>query len=176
MILGIIVVTAGLGGAGYYYAFQQLTTRSQVLATNEAAQKVAEAQLGDLGTLQHKYNAEVVPVLPLMDQALPRDKKQTEILAQIEHIAGNVGVPITGVTMPSPVGLPSSVSQTTKAGVVLALPISFQVVGSYAQLQTFTTTLESLNRFTNITNLAISRDSATGQATYTYSLNAYIAP
>jgi Tfp pilus assembly protein PilO len=78
--------------------------------------------------------------------------------------------------MPSPVGLPTSVSQTVKAGNVLALPISFQLSGSYAQLQLFTSRVENLNRFTNITNLAISRPDKNKPIVYSVSLNAYIKP
>jgi len=78
--------------------------------------------------------------------------------------------------MPSPVGLPTSVSQTIKSGTVLAMPISFQLSGNYDQLQQFTAKVESLNRFTNVTNLAISRPDKTKPIVYSIALNAYIKP
>jgi Tfp pilus assembly protein PilO len=77
--------------------------------------------------------------------------------------------------MPPPAGLPNSVSQTVKAGDVLALPISFQITGAYAQLQAFTQKVENLNRFTNITTLGVARNNS-GPVSYTLSLNAYIKP
>ena len=117
-----------------------------------------------------------MPILPLLDEALPREKKQTEILAQLQNIASQVGLQITSVNMPSPLGLPTSVSQTIRSGSVLALPISFQLSGSYDQLQQFTSRVENLNRFTNITNLAISRPDKAKPIVYSLALNAYIKP
>jgi Tfp pilus assembly protein PilO len=78
--------------------------------------------------------------------------------------------------MPSPVGVPTSTSQTVKSGQVLALPISFQLAGTYEQLQTFLKKVERLNRFTNVTNLGISRPDKTKPIVYSISLNAYIKP
>lgn len=176
VLLGICVALVAAGGGGYYLALQQLHTRSQNLATKMANQSAARTQLASLTHLQSQYKNEIVPILPLMDEALPLQKKQTEILAQLQTIAGQVGLTIASVSMPSPVGLPTSTSQTIKAGNVLALPISFQLSGTYQQLQTFTADVEQLNRFTNITNLAISHPDKTKPIVYSISLNAYIEP
>jgi Tfp pilus assembly protein PilO len=97
-------------------------------------------------------------------------------LVQLQTIASGVGLQINSISMPSPTGLPTSVSQTVKAGNVLALPISFQLSGTYAQLQMFTSRVENLNRFTNITNLAIANTDKSKPITYSISLNAYIKP
>ncbi len=176
VLLGVMVVLLVAGGGAYYMALQQLHTRSQTLASDLAGQTSAGAQVSSLTHLESEYKTEIVPILPLMNDALPSQKNQTEILAQLQTIANEVGLSITSVSMPSPVGLPTSVSQTVKAGQVLALPISFQLSGTYQQLQTFTADVENLNRFTSITNLAISHVDKTKPIVYSISLNAYINP
>jgi len=172
--LGLLVVVAAAGGAGYYYALKYVRAQSDTLATQLAEQKEADSQIDSLERLNGQYNKDIVPILSLIDQSLPRDKKQTEILAQIERIAAGNGMTLTGITMPAPSGLPSSVSQTVKAGNVSALPITFRIEGSYTQLEMFTSQLENLNRFTNITTLTVNRKN--GGAEYAFTLNAYIKP
>jgi Tfp pilus assembly protein PilO len=178
LMLGLLVLIALVGGGGYYYAYKLLKTQTTDLAQKMAEEKTIDEQISSLDKLNRAYNREIVPNLPLLDAALPRHKQQTEILAQIEHIAISTGVqqPFTAVTMPSPVGLPSDVSQTSKSGAVLALPINFQAKGTYSQLQAFTSQLETLNRYTNVTNLVIKHDQKKDQISYTFSLNAYIKP
>jgi Tfp pilus assembly protein PilO len=174
--LGLLAVVFAGGAAGYYYALGYLHRQSAVMATQLAEQREADGQIAQLMSLQRKYNKDVIPLLPLIDKALPHDKKQTEILQQIWQVGQDGGTPLVGITVPAPAGLPSDVSQTVKAGNVLAMPINFQVKGTYAQLQNFTKKLENLNRFTNITTLVVSHDPKSPMATYTLNVNAYIKP
>lgn len=176
VLLGIFGVVLLAGGGGYYFALQHLHTKSDALATGLAAQAQTDTQIQSLTLLKRQYDRDILPILPLLDQALPREKKQTEILTQLQTLASQSGLQITSINMPSPSGLPTSVSQTIKSGTVLALPISFQLSGSYEQLQTFTMRVENLNRFTNITNLSISRPDKSKPIVYSIALNAYIKP
>ncbi len=175
-LLGALALTLILAGGGYYFALQQLKTESAQLSVQLAEQKSVGTSIEELGRLQRQYDKDIVPILPLIDAALPRNKKQTEILAQLQTLARTSGLQITSVNMPSPVGVPSEISQTVKTGQVLALPISFQLSGTYAQLQTFTSKVENLNRYSTITNLAISRPDKSKPVVYAISLNAYILP
>jgi Tfp pilus assembly protein PilO len=158
VLLGVFAVLVLVAGAGYYFGLKQLQSKAATLSMGLASQAEADKRIETL------------------DEALPRDKKQTEILAQLQLIASQSGLQITSVSMPSPLGLPTSVSQTVKSGTVLGLPINFQLSGTYAQLQEFTARVENLNRFTNITNLAISRPDKTKPVVYSISLIAYIKP
>lgn len=176
VVLGIMALIVLAGGGGYYLALKMLNAQSATLATQLGQQKQMAEKIETLTRLERQYKKDIEPIIPLIDAALPRDKKQTEILAQLQSIAQDVGLQITSISMPSPLGLPTSVSQTVKAGNVLALPISFQLSGTYNQLQTFTARVESLNRFTNITNLAISHPDKNRPIVYSISLNAYIKP
>lgn len=176
VLIGIFVALALAGGAGYYFAQKELKSQADKLSVGLAAQADADAQIETLSKLQRQYERDIVPILPLLDQSLPRDKKQTEILAQLQTIASQSGLQISSVSMPSPLGLPTNVSQTVKNGTVLALPIAFQLSGSYDQLQQFTVRVENLNRFTNITNLAMTRSDKSKPLVYSIALNAYIKP
>jgi Tfp pilus assembly protein PilO len=177
MVLGVLVLVVVGGGAGYFYGLKLVKAQSANLSVMLAEQKVADEQIDSLQKLDAKYHKEIIPIQPLIDASLPRSKQQTEILAQIERLAGANGMTLSGATMPGPTGLPSEVSQTIKSGAVLALPINFHISGTYAQLETFTSQLENLNRFTNITTLQVHRDRDTAaDATYTMNLNAYIKP
>jgi Tfp pilus assembly protein PilO len=176
VLLGVFAVLVLVAGAGYYFGLKQLQSKAATLSMGLASQAEADKRIETLGRLKRQYDRDIKPILPLLDEALPRDKKQTEILAQLQLIASQSGLQITSVSMPSPLGLPTSVSQTVKSGTVLGLPINFQLSGTYAQLQEFTARVENLNRFTNITNLAISRPDKTKPVVYSISLIAYIKP
>ncbi|HEX3082293.1 MAG TPA: type 4a pilus biogenesis protein PilO [Candidatus Saccharimonadia bacterium] len=176
VLLGVIAALLVATGGGYYWALQQMKQRTTVLATDLVAQSAADSEYAYLGKLKREYDRNIVPILPMLDEDLPRDKKQTEILAQLQTLAAQAGLQIGAINMPSPAGLPTGISQTIKAGNVLALPISFQLSGSYDQLQNFTAKVEGLNRFTNITNLAISHSDKSKPIVYTIALNAYIKP
>lgn len=176
VLLGVTVVVLAAAGGGYYWAMKKMQADSQYLATQLADQSAADNEIDSLNHLKYVYDNEIVPILPLMDEALPRDKKQTEILAQLQNIATGAGLNISSISMPSPTGLPTSVSQTVKTGNVLALPISFQLSGTYDQLQTFTQQVENLNRFTNITNLSVTHSDKSRPIIYSIALDAYILP
>jgi Tfp pilus assembly protein PilO len=83
---------------------------------------------------------------------------------------------ISSVAFASALGLPNDTSQTVADGSVLALPISFQVQGSFAQLQLFLTKVENLSRYTNVTTLSISRPEKTQPIVYAMTLNVYVKP
>ena len=176
IILGIIAGLIVVGSAAYYFALVRLNSLSASYSAQLANQEAVESEISLLARLQLQYSRDIKPILPLMDEALPRTKNQTEILVQLQRIASTNGLALTGVTFPSPSGLPSNISQTITTGAVLALPISFQLQGSYNQLQAFLTQIENLSRFTNVTTLSVSRPDKTKPIVYTMTLNAYVKP
>jgi len=176
ILLGGLSVLVLAAGGGYYYALGNIKTTSAELSQQLADQDAAATTIDQLTKLQNQYNHEIKPIIPLIDVALPRTKNQTEILAQLQTIAGGVGLSLASVAFPSPVGLPTNTSQTVATGTVLALPITFQLQGSYSQLQAFLTSVENLNRFTNVSTLAISRPDKTKPITYSMTINAYVKP
>src|SRR4051812_48941213 len=125
ILIGFFGALVLAGGGGYYLALKELNSQSGKLSVGLASQADADAKIENLSRLKRQYTKDIEPILPMLDKALPRDKKQTEILAQLQSIAAQSGLQITSVNLPSPIGLPTSVSQTIKSGAVLALPISF---------------------------------------------------
>ena len=176
ILLGIVVIIVAASGYGYVYALHRLTAAKASLANVLGEQASDQEELDALSRMKVQYAKEVVPELPLMDAALPRTKNQTQLLAQLQAITNESGLSLGAVTFPSPAGLPNSTSQTTAVGQVLALPVSFSVSGSFAKLQTFLTSLENLNRFTNVTSLTVSRPDPSKPIQYSITLNAYIKP
>lgn len=175
-VVGTIAVTIGVSGYGYVYALSRLETAKTTLATSLGEQDADQAQIDALDQLTNHYKKDIVPELPLMDLALPRTKNQSELLAQIKALAGNRGLSLGSATFPAPGGLPTNTSQTTSQGSALALPVQFDVQGTFAQLQGFLTDLEKLSRFTNVTSLTVSRPDRTKPIDYSITLNAYVKP
>jgi len=177
IILGLaLTVLLGLAGTGYYYGVRYLTTGTATLRTDLTEDAQAQADLDAITKAKSHYTKQIAPVVPLINAALPQTKEQTTILAQIERLAVGNGLVLSGVTMPGPVGLPSATSQTAAVGTALALPINFQVSGTYGQLQAFLSQLETLNRSTNVTTLTVSRPDPTKPIIYSVTLNAYVKP
>lgn len=178
VLAGLLVAIVGGGGYGYYYTIGRLNQQSTQLSQDQAEEQAATTQIQQLEELDSNYKHNVVPNLSLIDQAIPSNKNQTEILAQIERIAINDGVaqPFKSIGLPAPLGLPSNTSQTTKVGALLVLPISFEADGTYEQLQQFTTDIENLNRYTNVTSLAVNATDKQNPIAYTFTINAYVYP
>lgn len=174
-LLGIIVLLIAVGGYGYYFAVTKINASENEYAVVLAEQVATQQQLDDTIKLKGQFKRDILPILSLINGALPQTKNQTEILAQLQSIATSSGLALTNVNLPSAVGLPGNTSQTIKSGNVLALPITFQLRGSYPQLQAFLVRAEKLSRFTNVTSLAISHDDKSN-VTYSMTVNAYIKP
>jgi hypothetical protein len=119
VFLGIISTLILLSGGGYYWGYTKIHTTSDNLSQELANQAATDDQLTAIGRLQFTYNRDIKPILPLIDQALPRTKNQTEILSQLQRIAGDSGLALTGVSFPSAVGLPSNLTQTIQSGSIL---------------------------------------------------------
>ena len=92
ILVGTFGVILLIAGVGYYMALEQLKAQSDKLSTGLATQLAADEQIERLSVLQRQYTRDIEPILPLIDDALPRDKKQTQILAQLQTIAAGVGL------------------------------------------------------------------------------------
>jgi Tfp pilus assembly protein PilO len=176
VVMGVIVVTLGLGGYGYVYALGRLHSAQSNFAQAMGQQAADQTTIDKLTHMKAQYAKEVKPALPLMDAALPRAKNQTQLLSQLRTVASNRGLALGTVTFSGSAGKPSDVSQTVISGSVLALPVSFDVQGSFDKLQAFLTDLESLNRLNSVTALNVSRPDRSKPIVYSITLNAYVKP
>lgn len=177
LVLGVILaICLGLAGVGYFYGARMIGSQTTQLEQGLTQQAQAEADAQALAQAKHQYTKTVEPSLPLIDAALPQTKQSTQILAQLQNLAGSMGLTLSSITLPSPAGLPGPTSQTVAASGVLALPITFQLTGSYSQLQAYLGKVETLNRFSNVTTLSVASGGVGKPITYSINLNVYMKP
>jgi Tfp pilus assembly protein PilO len=173
---GSLLLVVTLAGTGYYFGITYLTATTQKLQVQLTDTAQADSDLQALAIAKARYAKNIVPLKPLIETALPRTKEQTDILAQLQRIATANGLILANVSLPSPAGLPSAISQTLPVSGVLALPVTFQITGSYVQLQAFLTQIENLSRSTTVTSLSVTRPDPKKPITYSITLNAYVKP
>ncbi len=174
--VGALVLTVIGVGVGDYYASGAIHSKTLGLKQQLATQVVLDEQINQLIALKKAYQ-KLLPLVPQIDAALPRDKQQSEIALQLQRLATSAGMSLPSVTFAGTTTLPSATSQTVRSGNVLALPLSFQLAGTYDQLQTFLTSLENLNRYTGLSNLSIShKDDKSQTLSFDININVYVKP
>lgn len=171
-LLGVIVVA---GGVGYYFASQYIDAQTSQLSKKLADVDVVATQVDNLAQLAKQYQR-IEPTLARLEQVLPRTKNESEIVLQLEKLASNNGMSLPGVTFPASSSLPTSTTQTEKAGDVLAIPVTVQLTGTYDQMQGFLQGLEKLNRFTNVTTLSIAKTDRPRQVSFNLTMQVFLKP
>ena len=172
LLCGICTVLVTGLGVGYYFEVQHIKTETVALAKKSADATIAGEQLDQLSDLNKQFK-QLQSVLTKLDIALPSDKNQSVLVLQIEQLASNAGMTLPSASFQSSSGLPTATSQTVKSGDVLALPISFQLSGTYAQLQSFLTQLQQLGRYSSVSSLAINRNGS-NSLSFSINLNVYV--
>ncbi|HSX41467.1 MAG TPA: type 4a pilus biogenesis protein PilO [Candidatus Saccharimonadales bacterium] len=172
ILAGILAVVLLGGGAGYYYATSNLTEGTITLSQRQADKDLADEKLSKFQDLDKQYH-KLAPVIAQLDEALPKDKRQSELSLQLQNIASASGMRIDSITFPTS-NTPGPTSQTTKVGDILALPVTFQLHGTYGQLQAFLQRQERLNRYTSMTALDISGGGSA--LNFAIQLNAFLKP
>ena len=178
VLVGVTVLLIGGGVAGYVYATSLLGRQAASLRESLAQVAVAGEHVDQLKQLRKQYLT-LSPKFAKLNLALPTTKKQSELVLQLQQLAINSGmsIPTASFTGLSTAGaLPSATSQTVQTGSVIALPLSFQLTGTYDQLQSFLTRLEQLNRYTNVTTLNIIKSDTKNTLTFSITLNAFVKP
>lgn len=174
-LVGVIGLLAAGLGTGYYYETKHIQAETKSLSIKAADATLAGEKLDQLNDLKLQFG-KLQPVLAKLDLALPKDKNQSAVVLQIQQLAANAGMKLPSASFQASNGLPSATSQTIKAsGAALALPISFQLNGSYAQLQSFLQQLEHLSRYNTVSSLAIAKGTS-GPLSFTMTVNVYIKP
>lgn len=173
VLAGLLTIGAAGTVAGYYFASQGLNQRKQVLKQELTKSALADERIDQLTSLRSQFK-QLSPLAAKLDNALPRVKKQSEVILQIQQVATSAGMGVSNISFQANNGLPTDTSQAVKIGDYFAMPISFQLSGSYPQLQSFLQQLESLERYTSVTQLSISRSGS--RLTFTINLNAFFKP
>ena len=175
-MLGATVLWTALLGVAYYLGTQDVQARRSKLATELSDAAAADDKITQLQQLKHDYD-KIQPLLPSLDDALPKTKNQSQLTLQIQQLASAAGLSLPGVAFQGNSPLPSANSQTVKAGDVLTMPVTFQLTGSYEQLQSFLQGLEHMSRLVSVTSLGISRvEGKPKTLVYSFTINAYLKP
>ncbi|MCA9330472.1 hypothetical protein KC957_00335 [Candidatus Saccharibacteria bacterium] len=199
------VLSVGALGASVFFGNNLLQSHSQKLTDLKVEAAVVDAQ--QVALTKAKKDIETYTTLnDIAKQVVPQDKDQAKAVREIVAIAGQAGIPITGVTFPA-----SNLGQTpaktttdgsdssgTSATTPAAPPLSqvkpvdgingvYQLELNvttdakqpitYAQLIDFLQRLEQNRRTAQITNLSIQPSVADrNQLTLTLQLTIYIKP
>ncbi len=173
VLIGALLLVIVAGGAAYYFTSQNLKAGTASLSRSLADQKLADQQLDAMMDLKLQYQR-LQPLVPLIDNALPKEKNQSQIAVQLRNIALASGMNLDSLSFTSS-SAPGPVSQTIPVGDVLAIPVTFHLTGTYNQLQQFLVKQEHLPRYTSMTSLGIT--SATGgKLNFDVTLNVFLKP
>jgi Tfp pilus assembly protein PilO len=172
VLCGALLLLIIAAGGAYYLASRNLQAGTSELSQRLADEQLADQRISDLQDLDKQYTR-IQPSLPIIYAALPDQKNQSQIAIDLRNIAAQSGMSLDSVSFAASTA-PGPVSQTVKVGDVLAIPISFQLGGSYDQLQTFLNLQEHLNRYTNMTSLTIT--GSNNALKFDVTLNAFVKP
>lgn len=174
-LIGLGVLVVG-GAGGYYWASSAIHSKTMALQQRLASEVAIDDQISQLVELKKTYQ-KLQPIIPLIDAALPQSKQQSVVALQLQQLAANAGMSLPSVSFSGTSTLPAPTSQTIKSGNVLALPVSFQLTGTYDQMQAFLRSIEQLNRYTGVTSLSIShKDDKAKTLSFNINVNVYVKP
>ncbi len=173
ILCSLLVIAVGGSGFGYYVASQYLTTGIVKLSEQLAQSQEADENLNQLANLQKQYK-QLEPSLTLVNEALPAEKNQSKVALQLQNIAASSGMRIDNIDFPAS-NQPGPISQTTKVGDILALEVTFQLEGTYDQLQDFLQRQERLDRYSSMTSLSITPTEA-DRLSFGIILNVFVKP
>lgn len=159
ILTGLMIAIAGLGGYAYFKYFQKIQAQTKKLGFILADKQVASDKAALLKQLEKQYGETVLPLLPNAQTALPKTKSQSELARQLKALADSTGVSLSGLTFKAS-SQPSATSQTDSEEGLLAMPVNFDVGGSYAQVYDFIQRLEYFSREANIKSVGLSAGSA----------------
>jgi Tfp pilus assembly protein PilO len=172
VLAGLLAALVIAGGAAYYLASQSLHTGTVTLSHQLGDEQIVDQKVSQLEDLDKQYQR-LKPSIPAIFDALPDQKLQSQIALQLRSIAGSSGMKLDTINFTASTA-PGPVSQTVQAGSILAVPVTFQLKGSYDQLQRFLDQQEHLNRYSSITSLGIT--SSGSSLSYDITLNVFIKP
>jgi Tfp pilus assembly protein PilO len=176
VLSGVLAIIILAGGGGYYLATKKVSGQTDKLKQRLAAASVDDDQIDQLASLRKQYQ-KIEPVVAKIESALPHTKDESAIAQQLGRLAAGNGMSLSSLSFPATSGLASPTSQTAKDGDALAVPVTFQLGGSYDQMAAFLRGLEQLSRYSNVSSLNVSKvEGKAGQVTFTITLNTYLKP
>lgn len=155
----------------YWSSAASLSAKGKQLGELLADVKLVQDKSDQLRTLDADYQKRVKPKLQALDVLLPRDKDQAKIADQINAIARQTGVSVSGLNFTS-----ASAATGPAAGPAQTVPVSFTTNSSYGEFQAFLQGVENFPRLSDITKLTVSKGSTDNDVTASFSFNVYYKP
>lgn len=156
-LLGGLALTVVGIFAGFYYANNLLSEKSDVIANLKAEDEILAQKLYSAEITKNNLN-KLGFVQDLAKEVLPDAKNQSEVILLISKIADETGIKTGSFSFASTEGEPGDTSQTTPLeGTVgvLVLPINTSFSATYNQLISFLEKTEQNQRKMQISNIAI---------------------
>ena len=161
-MLGTIALLIVGAGSVFYFANKSLSKTTEALALKEEDIQVATKEVANLQTLRQQL-IRVESIKPEIDAALPKEKTQSQAVAQILEIARANGVVFRSIQFEATQGLPAQNSQTKPSTVVTSVstvPITLETESiSYETLKNFLRDVLGIRRNANVNSLIVNRDS-----------------
>jgi len=169
-----LVLTVAVGG---FFYLNQLR--------DEADQKEYKAELltakeQELASLESRYS-KIESDMALTTIALPEKKDISKLISDVDDLAGQSGLKITGVRFSAKEGKTTSdasLSQTVKGKYSYELPVDLDVEGSYDHFIAFITKLENYLRINNIASFRLGKtktEEGTDQVSTNLSVTFYLS-
>lgn len=168
-----MILLAG-GGYGYYIASSYMAARTDDYTKKLADMQMAQDKIDQLQDLKSQLK-KLQGDIQLIETALPRTAQQTELTLQLQSLAVQSGMSISQISFPT-AGPATGAKTAAKQDPIQNFIANFNLEGSYSKLQNFLQRQEQLNRYTNVTNLSISKDQKSQNLIFTINLYAYIKP
>lgn len=155
ILLSILATTIVGIVAGFNWQNSDLSNRADTLRIKLGDLEIRDERIDQLTKLQSEYRSHI-GLSALIDSALPKGKRQSELVLQLKQLVTSAGMSFPGVTFPT-TEKPGPTSQTVPSGAGVAIPITMALSGSYSQLQNFLQSLERFSRTINVTSITIDR-------------------
>ncbi len=177
MLCGLLTILLLGGSYAYWWGREELIIQKDRVNKKQLELVDGEKHTEQLVQLSRRYT-EASARLNGINEALPRQSQQAEILLQIKEAANQSQVSLpslqfTGAASPTN----SALNQATPVEGLYILPISLRLSGTYDQLQTFLERLERLGRYNSVTSLSTTKTLTNrDQLDISMTLVAYLKP
>lgn len=157
-LLAFSIVIAAAILAMFFFGQRQIETRVTVIEKLSADVEIQENRLKELKKLEAEYQ-ELLPLINKVKNVLPEQKQQAEIIAQIAKLATQSNLKVNDLSFQATSGLPGPITQTENVAVggIKTMPVTFEIDGSFEQLQSLLQKFEKQERFMQVRSLSISR-------------------
>ena len=168
LIIGAFVVFFNLVQPAYQDA---QTWKAKTMSQNNLYQNQKDVQK-QVNALLQAYQGSSAPQ-DLVNQALPQVKDEADVVNELSVLASRYSVSVQNISISTPGARVSGKPQTGAAGLVKpvgVMNIQARIAGSYGNLRSYLSSLESSIRIMDVTGLAVTPVGKPNQDFYTFDI------